>query len=173
MKTQLSRLIVLAVIGTALLTPATADSSKPGSGYSANPKKIMLEASPQPAARVLEVANSFKGLPYVWAGKSAGKGFDCSGYLYEVMRLNGYEIPRMADHQFAQSTKVSYSNLQPGDMVFFSTYMPGASHCGLYLGNGKFIHASSAGGAVIVSQMKSGYYRQRFVGGGRPNGWLG
>ena len=89
------------------------------------------------------------------------------------MRLNGYTVPRLADVQFAESHKVGYEELAPGDMVFFSTYLPGASHCGFYLGGGEFIHASSAGKKVIISQMKTGYYRQRFVGGGRPDGWRG
>lgn len=128
-------------------------------------------AQVQSSLQVLATAKSFLGIPYVWGGVTS-KGFDCSGYVQEVMRLNGYQVPRLADIQFAKSHKVRYKDLAPGDMVFFSTYLPGASHCGFYLGNGEFIHASSAGKKVIISQMRTGYYRQRFVGGGRPDGWV-
>jgi hypothetical protein len=121
---------------------------------------------------VVAVAEAFAGLPYVWAGTSAQSGFDCSGYIYEVMRLNGYAVPRMADHQFEESRRVEKADLKRGDMVFFTTYLPGPSHVGIYLGDGEFIHASSAGEGVVVSQLRDGYYAERFLGGGRPDGWI-
>ena len=132
------------------------------------------EPAPEPAhpgIRVIQTARSFLGTPYVWGGVTS-RGFDCSGYVQAVLKLHGFTVPRLADIQFARSQKVQYEQLKPGDMVFFSTYLPGASHCGFYLGNGEFIHASSAGKRVMISQMRTGYYRQRFVGGGRPQGWI-
>jgi hypothetical protein len=158
------------------LTPSWAEPWKKapeGDGYISSAGLIMATASPQPAGRVLSVAKSFLGLPYVWAGTEPTAGFDCSGYTYEVMRLNGYEIPRMADEQFEATRRVAYKDLQPGDLVFFTTYLPGPSHVGFYLGEGEFIHASSAAEGVVASSLASGYYRERFLGGGRPEGWKG
>ena len=142
-------------------------------GYLAKDESMVIIAKqqPQPSESVVAVAEAFKGLPYVWAGTSANSGFDCSGYVYEVMRLNGYSVPRMADHQFEQSRRVKKADLKRGDMVFFTTYLPGPSHVGIYLGDGEFIHASSAGEGVVVSQLKDGYYSERFLGGGRPDDW--
>ena len=122
--------------------------------------------------RVVRTARLFEGLPYVWAGVSPVKGFDCSGFVHEVMRLNGYSIPRMADDQFYKSERVSRKDLVAGDMVFFETYLPGPSHVGFYLGNDEFIHASSSGRGVIISKLTSGYYSERFLGGGRPSGYV-
>lgn len=144
-----------------------------GDGYVSSSGTIMATAAPQSANRVVSVAKAFAGLPYVWAGTRPTEGFDCSGYVYEVMRLNGYEVPRMADEQFVDTERVKYEDLKPGDLVFFTTYLPGPSHVGFYLGEGDFIHASSAAEGVVVSSMTSGYYRERFLGGGRPDGWLG
>ena len=145
----------------------------------AGPALLDLEPEQPPAAAVhahsgtlvLTTARSFLGAPYLWGGVTS-RGFDCSGFVQAVLKLNGFVVPRLADVQFAQSKKVAYEHLQPGDMVFFSTYLPGASHCGFYLGDGDFIHASSAGKRVMISQMRTGYYRQRFVGGGSPHGWI-
>lgn len=119
---------------------------------------------------LIDHATKFKGTPYVWAGTSK-KGFDCSGYIYAMMRDSGYEVPRMADEQFEATQRVERKDLKRGDLVFFTTYMPGPSHVGIYLGEGRFIHASSAGGGVIVSQMNDGYYSKAFIGGGRPDGY--
>lgn len=169
-----TRLATAALAGLTLTSSAFArgwvelDS---GDGYKSSKGVIVAKQRPQTAEKVLQTAKAFSGLPYVWAGASPEAGFDCSGYIYEVMRLNGYEVPRMADAQFYESQRVQRKDLRPGDMVFFHTYLPGPSHVGFYMGDEKFIHASSAGEGVIVSQMKTGYYKERFLGGGRPDGW--
>lgn len=129
-------------------------------------------AAPGPKSReqIIEQAVSLKGTPYVWAGTTR-EGFDCSGFIYRMMLNGGYQVPRMADEQFYATQRVQRRDLRRGDLVFFTTYMPGPSHVGIFLGEGKFIHASSAGGGVIVSQMRDGYYSKAFIGGGRPEGY--
>lgn len=163
-------------VGIAILTAFPLAAQKwaqleGGKGYTSGAETILAKVTPQPAARVVKTARSFEGLPYVWAGKSPTKGFDCSGFVHEVLRLNGYSVPRMADDQFYKSSRVSRDALRPGDMVFFETYMPGPSHVGLYLGQDEFIHASSGGRGVTISSLKTRYYADRFLGGGRPSGW--
>ena len=118
------------------------------------------------ASKVLQLARQFQGVPYVWGGTSPS-GFDCSGYTHYVLLKNDIIVPRTASEQYNVGTWVSKSQLMPGDLVFFSTYKAGPSHVGFYLGNNRFIHASSGGGKVIISDMGSTYYTQRYIGAKR------
>ncbi len=115
---------------------------------------------------LLNMARQYLGVPYVWAGRSPG-GFDCSGFVYFIFDQLGYGLPRMADGQFEVGIPVPRNALQPGDLVFFSTYEPGPSHVGIYLGNGQFIHASSGAGYVTVTPMANSYHRDRYIGARR------
>jgi cell wall-associated NlpC family hydrolase len=105
------------------------------------------------------------GVPYVWGGMSPN-GFDCSGFSKYVLSKHGISIPRTAAEQYTAGTSVSKSNLRVGDLVFFTTYKPGPSHLGFYLGNGDFIHASSSKG-VTISNLSSTYYSSRYIGARR------
>lgn len=116
--------------------------------------------------RVMQTAKSLQGVPYVWGG-STPSGFDCSGFTQYVMAKNRVTIQRTAAQQYQQGTWVDKSRLIPGDFVFFSTYAPGASHVGIYLGSGQFIHASSGAGKIIISQMSNTYYTQHYLGAKR------
>lgn len=111
-------------------------------------------------------AKSFLGTPYVWGGSQPG-GFDCSGFIYYLAAQRGISIPRTADVQFNIGKPVDRSNLQAGDLVFFSTYEPGPSHVGIYMGDGNFIHASSAGRGVIITSLSKAYYVERYLGARR------
>lgn len=115
---------------------------------------------------VIATAQKYMGVPYVWGGATPA-GFDCSGFTQYVLKQNGVTIPRTAAEQFAAGTPVEKANLKVGDLVFFTTYKPGASHVGFYMGGGKFIHASSAAEAVTISALDEDYYTQRYIGARR------
>ncbi|ERT58791.1 MULTISPECIES: peptidoglycan-binding protein [Megasphaera] len=116
------------------------------------------------AQRVLGIANQYIGVPYVFGGTTPA-GFDCSGFTRYVYSAVGIDLPREADAQYGVGYTVSAPNLQPGDLVFFSTYLPGVSHSGIYIGNGQFISATNAG--VSVDNLNSSYWSSRYVGAKR------
>ena len=114
---------------------------------------------------ILKTAYSMLGVPYMFGGISPG-GFDCSGFVCYVFGKVGISLPRMADLQFEAVTHVPRSNLKTGDLVFFETYCPGPSHVGIYVGDGKFIHASCSKG-ISVAEVFTGYWGARYLGAGR------
>jgi cell wall-associated NlpC family hydrolase len=120
--------------------------------------------------RLIARARAMEGTPYVWGGES-DDGVDCSGLIYKVLLDEGASgkcLPRRASEQMAQlGLEVDKENLQPGDLVFFTTYKPGPSHVGIYLGDGNFIHASSAKHQVAIGSLSERYYKERFVGARR------
>ena len=118
------------------------------------------------AEMIISLGKQYLGVPYVWAGRSPG-GFDCSGFIYYIYNQFGISLPRMADGQFEVGIPVGRQELQPGDLVFFSTYEPGPSHVGIYLGNEQFLHASSGAGYVTITPMANPYHRDRYIGARR------
>lgn len=112
--------------------------------------------------QIVATAQSFMGVPYVFGGTTPA-GFDCSGLVQYVFKMNGITIPRLADEQYNLGKPVKISQLQPGDLVFFTTYTAGVSHCGIYVGDGKFLHASSSRG-VRIDSLDNEYWKPRFVG---------
>ena len=118
---------------------------------------------------IVDYAMQFVGYPYVYGG-STPKGFDCSGFTKYVYAQFGYSLNRSAANQLDDGTSVSMSELQPGDLVLFKKAGTGskrASHVGLYIGDGQFVHASTSKVGVIVSHMTDAYYTSGFVGGRR------
>ena len=115
--------------------------------------------------RVTRTALRYVGVPYVWGGTSFS-GVDCSGFVQAVFEHNGIDLPRTADSQFEVGNPVRMRDLQPGDLVFFETYTEGASHVGIYLGGGRFIHASASDG-VRVDALAMDYYASRYLGARR------
>jgi cell wall-associated NlpC family hydrolase len=94
-------------------------------------------------------------------------GFDCSGFLGYVFQHAGVSLPRTTYAMFETGTPVARDRLQVGDIVFFETVAPGPSHAGVYLGDGRFIHASSGAGGVTITPLEHRYYAARYLGARR------
>ncbi len=116
--------------------------------------------------RIISTSMQYMGVPYVFGGTSPIYGFDCSGYVQYVFAQAGISLPRTADAQYEVGIPISTADLMPGDAVFFTTYTYGASHVGIYVGDGNFIHASSSRG-VTISSLSSSYYSTHYIGARR------
>ena len=115
--------------------------------------------------QLLEDAKYFKGGKYVWGGTTP-QGFDCSGYVQYLYKKHHVNLPRTAWAQSKKGLDIPKENLQKGDLLFFLTDKKRGipvTHVGIYLGNGKFIHAASKKKGIIVSPIYSGYYAGKFV----------
>ncbi len=113
-------------------------------------------------------AMSLIGIHYRRGGSSPEHGLDCSGLVRYVFRqANGTELPRTSAEISQMGEKVEKKDLQPGDLVFFNTLKRTFSHVGIYLGDNKFIHAPSSGGAVRIESMDLDYWKARFNGARR------
>lgn len=129
-------------------------------------EQITIDQTVSPTvSTVVATAKKYLGVPYKFGGDTP-KGFDCSGYLQYIFAQNGMKIPRTADEQYKIGTSLSQSQLKTGDLVFFTTYEKGPSHCGLYLGDSKFIHASSSKG-IHIDELSDAYWKPRYIGAKR------
>lgn len=111
---------------------------------------------------IMDAAISMVGVPYVFGGESR-KGIDCSAFVQKAYSAADVEIPRTADLQYERGIKLLRNQVKPGDLLFYSTYEPGASHVGIYIGNGQFIQAGSSTGVTISDAFK-GYWGERYYG---------
>ena len=132
-----------------------------GVGISASTPEGSTVAPPNVHGSVVGIAMRYLGVPYVWGG-STPRGFDCSGFVAYVFAQIGVSLPHSSYAMFGMGTPVSIGELQPGDLVFFT----GASHMGIYIGGGQFIHSPHTGDVVKISSL-SGYYSSNFAGGRR------
>jgi cell wall-associated NlpC family hydrolase len=118
------------------------------------------------SSSIVDRALSLQGTSYVFGGTNKS-GFDCSGFTKYVFSGSGISLPRTSYDQFASGTPISKDNLQPGDLVFFTTYAKGASHVGIYIGGGRFVHASNPSSGVKTSGVSDSFYGPRYLGARR------
>jgi cell wall-associated NlpC family hydrolase len=117
---------------------------------------------------MVEQAMGLLGVPYRRGGNSENTGFDCSGFVRHLYEKSvGQILPRRAVDQARATEVIDREELKPGDLVFFNTMRRAFSHVGIYVGDGKFIHAPRAGKAVNVEDMRSAYWQKRFNGARR------
>ncbi len=120
------------------------------------------------AQEVLLNAMSLEGIKYKYGGSSPETGFDCSGFVnYVYGKAANVKLPRTARGISRVGKNVHQSELQAGDLVFFNTSRRAFSHVGIYVGDGKFIHAPRKGSFVRVESMRTSYWRNRFNGAKR------
>lgn len=117
---------------------------------------------------VVETAKQYLGVPYRWGGESLEEGgFDCSGLVYFVFAKHGIQLKRTADLQFLQGVPIAKSDLEPGDLVFFSSNGKTITHVGIYSGDEQFIHAPRTGRNVSFDSLNSTYYKRVYKGARR------
>lgn len=111
---------------------------------------------------------SLLGIRYRFGGNTPESGFDCSGFVRHVFSdALGVLLPRTAVEMARVGETIPKDDLQPGDLVFFNTLRRSFSHVGIYLGDNKFMHANSRGGAVRIDDMTGRYWAKRFNGARR------
>ena len=143
------------------LIPDYVDQSADKPDWKVSEEKAQLRSN------VVATAKKYLGCSYVWAADGPSS-FDCSGFTMYVMSQYGVSLPHSAARQYSScGTSVSKSSLQQGDLVFFSSSGSRVSHVGIYIGNGQFIHASSATGDVTISSLSDSWYSSHYVGAKR------
>lgn len=131
---------------------------------------IRQEAAARPEApragvqTLLQRAMTLLGTPYRWGGTSPERGFDCSGLVSYVFRSAlGIELPRVSRDMASAGERVARDQLDAGDLVFFSRRGSRIDHVGIYLGEGRFLHAPRSGRDVTVSELDTGYWSGKFM----------
>ncbi len=116
---------------------------------------------------IVRVARRQIGVRYHFGGKTPLQGFDCSGLVWYTHRQNGITVPRNSHRQLQAARPVRLSRIRPGDLLFFDLGTRKISHVGIYVGNGRFIHAPSSGKRVTYARLDNPYWRERLVAAGR------
>jgi cell wall-associated NlpC family hydrolase len=140
---------------------ATLDVAEPAAGRPTL-ERSETESSVSRSGRVVTLARRYLGARYAWGGSSPA-GFDCSGFVMYVYSHVGVSLPHNAAKQYRYGAPVTRGQIEPGDVVFFDDL----HHTGIYIGDGRFIHARRSGHGVIISGLNESWYRARWVGGRR------
>ena len=171
MLTRLTALLVASVALTACASSGAVPRPFPGASTPrVSDAPNAPPASDAPAVydgySISSTALSLRGTPYRNGGIDPS-GFDCSGFVKYVFQQHGLALPRDTRSQFEVGADVDPGALEPGDLVFFTTVAPGASHVGIVVGGDQFVHAPSSSGVVRVEHLSSQYWSSRFLGAKR------
>jgi cell wall-associated NlpC family hydrolase len=164
------------IIGTYYIAPpfcATPPGKpvKPAGKPEKKPKKVEECLTPkgdrEMGAIAAKTAERFVGIPYRWGGNTVVDGMDCSGFVRAVFNLCGVNIPRTSGEQFQTGQGIDRGDLREGDLVFFGDSASRINHVGIYVGDGRFVHAPRRGDDIKVSRVDEVFYEKRFVGARR------
>ncbi|MCL6625120.1 MAG: C40 family peptidase [Alicyclobacillus shizuokensis] len=155
-----------AASASASTSTSTNSGSSASGGSSQTPAPASTTLRSGNGSDIATYAASFVGHPYVW-GAAGPNSFDCSGLVMYVYNRFGISLPHSSYAQFGMGTPVAKSDLQAGDLVFFSTDGGGASHVGIYLGNGEMVSAQSQRSGVKEAYIFSGYWANSYIGARR------
>jgi cell wall-associated NlpC family hydrolase len=162
---MLKRCLILMALAWLPLTAAADDASRPPGGVTPATEEAGMFAQ---AREFALSALGFIGVRYKWGGSSPDTGFDCSGLIrYVYAQITGQTLPGNAQEISRVGEAVDQSELRPGDLVFFNTLRRPFSHVGIYLGDSRFVHAPSRGGAVEIVDMRQRYWKSRYNGARR------
>jgi cell wall-associated NlpC family hydrolase len=142
-----------------LATYQANDNNNPALNLSTD---VTPPAPPSQYTGVVGIAMQYLGVPYVWGGASPS-GFDCSGFVMYVYAQVGVSLPHYTGAQWQMGVPVAYSDLQPGDLVFFD----GLGHVGIYIGGGEFIHSPHTGDVVRIDSLSEAWYAANYDGARR------
>lgn len=147
-------------------------SAEIGSAPGVDPQVVGLgRASGDEAARgeaVAREARALVGAAYRAGGDTPEGGFDCSGFVRHVCLRQGVRLPRQTRDQVGAGRPVAPGGLSPGDLIFFNVHGRGISHVGIWIGDGRFVHAPKVGQSVRMERLDDPYWSTRFAGGRRP-----
>lgn len=146
---RLSPLLLIAVLAGCAGSPAVAEAPA-------------TRANDEAARKAVAFAREMIGKPYRYAGDTPA-GFDCSGLVRYSFGRAGISMPRATPAQRNATTRISVRSLRPGDLLFFDQEGKKASHVGVYLGDGRFVHAPSTGGRVRTDSLGADYWKKHFV----------
>ncbi|MEZ0338101.1 MAG: C40 family peptidase [Aquificaceae bacterium] len=110
---------------------------------------------------IVLTALTYMERPYQFGGNDLYR-MDCSAFVKRVFEVNGISLPRSTKEQAQVGVQVGLEDIKPGDLLFFSTYRPGPSHVGIYIGNGKMVHASESRG-ITIDRIDDPYWQRRFL----------
>jgi hypothetical protein len=116
---------------------------------------------------LVTLANAAIGSPYAWGGSSPETGFDCSGFIVYLAAQVGLDLPHSSYEQFQMGLSVALEDLAAGDLLFYATYDDGASHVGIYDGEGGFIHAQNSEVGVVRTSLWNPWWSSRYLGARR------
>lgn len=164
-------ILLLALGAAACASTGHVPQPFPRPGGPAVPRGVPAPSAPAPAAPadgyvITGTALALRGAPYRNGGADPS-GFDCSGFVRYVFAQHGITMPNTVNELYRIGNSVNGRGLEPGDLVFFSTTAPGASHVGIALGGDKFVHAPSSSGEVRVERLSASYWAGRFLGARR------